>query len=306
MIEVKHLSKLYGKIKAVNDISFTVKKGQLFAFLGVNGAGKSTTISMLTSELTPTSGIALIDGVNVQDESNLIKEKIGVVFQNTALDQELTAYENLKCRAALYGITGKAFKERFEELVEIFEMHDFMNRPLRRLTGGQRRRIDIARALIHRPQVLILDEPTTGLDPGTRKMIWSIIERLRQEEELTVFLTTHYMEEANDASYVVIIDHGHIVAKGTPRELKNRYGQDTLYLYGVNKEDIKSFHMPYHKIDHGYAIMLNNTKEATKLILTYPQFFTDYEILKGDMDSVFLNVTGKKGNEHEDNVDLNA
>lgn len=306
MIEVKHLSKLYGKIKAVNDISFTVKKGQLFAFLGVNGAGKSTTISMLTSELTPTSGIALIDGVNVQDESNLIKEKIGVVFQNTALDQELTAYENLKCRAALYGITGKAFKERFEELVEIFEMHDFMNRPLRHLSGGQRRRIDIARALIHRPQVLILDEPTTGLDPGTRKMIWSIIERLRQEEELTVFLTTHYMEEANDASYVVIIDHGHIVAKGTPRELKNRYGQDTLYLYGVNKEDIKSFHMPYHKIDHGYAIMLNNTKEATKLILTYPQFFTDYEIIKGDMDSVFLNVTGKKGNEHEDNADLNA
>ena len=306
MIEVKHLSKLYGKIKAVNDISFTVKKGQLFAFLGVNGAGKSTTISMLTSELTPTSGIALIDGVNVQDESNLIKEKIGVVFQDTALDQELTTYENLKCRAALYGITGKAFKGRFEELVEIFEMHEFMNRPLRHLSGGQRRRIDIARALIHRPQVLILDEPTTGLDPGTRKMIWSIIERLRQEEELTVFLTTHYMEEANDASYVVIIDHGHIVAKGTPRELKNRYGQDTLYLYGVNKEDIKSFHMPYHKIDHGYAIMLNNTKEATKLILTYPQFFTDYEIIKGDMDSVFLNVTGKKGNEYEDNVDLNA
>lgn len=306
MIEVKHLSKLYGKIKAVNDISFTVKKGQLFAFLGVNGAGKSTTISMLTSELTPTSGIALIDGVNVQDESNLIKEKIGVVFQDTALDQELTAYENLKCRAALYGITGKAFKGRFEELVEIFEMHDFMNRPLRHLSGGQRRRIDIARALIHRPQVLILDEPTTGLDPGTRKMIWSIIERLRQEEELTVFLTTHYMEEANDASYVVIIDQGHIVAKGTPRELKNRYGQDTLYLYGVNKEDIRSFHMPYHKIDHGYAIMLNNTKEATKLILTYPQFFTDYEIIKGDMDSVFLNVTGKKGNEYEDNVDLNA
>lgn len=306
MIEVKHLSKLYGKIKAVNDISFTVKKGQLFAFLGVNGAGKSTTISMLTSELTPTSGIALIDGVNVQDESNLIKEKIGVVFQDTALDQELTAYENLKCRAALYGITGKAFKGRFEELVEIFEMHEFMNRPLRHLSGGQRRRIDIARALIHRPQVLILDEPTTGLDPGTRKMIWSIIERLRQEEELTVFLTTHYMEEANDASYVVIIDQGHIVAKGTPRELKNRYGQDTLYLYGVNKEDIRSFHMPYHKIDHGYAIMLNNTKEATKLILTYPQFFTDYEIIKGDMDSVFLNVTGKKGNEYEDNVDLNA
>ena len=170
MIEVKHLSKLYGKIKAVNDISFTVKKGQLFAFLGVNGAGKSTTISMLTSELTPTSGIALIDGVNVQDESNLIKEKIGVVFQDTALDQELTAYENLKCRAALYGNTGKAFKERFEELVKIFEMHDFMNRPLRHLSGGQRRRIDIARALIHRPQVLILDEPTTGLDPESRRL----------------------------------------------------------------------------------------------------------------------------------------
>lgn len=306
MIEVKHLSKSFGDLQAVDDISFSVKKGQLFAFLGVNGAGKSTTISMLTSELMPTSGSVWIDGVNVQDESELIKRKIGVVFQETVLDQELTVYENLECRAALYGITGKDFQLRLQQLVEMFDMHDFIKRPFKHLSGGQRRRVDLIRALIHRPQILILDEPTTGLDPGTRKMIWAIIEQLRQEEELTVFLTTHYMEEANDASFVVIIDHGHIVAKGTPHELKNQYALDTLYLYQVSEEDVQRLHLSYRCIDHGYAIALKDVKEATKLIITYPQLFTDYEIIKGDMDSVFLNVTGKKGNGYEDNTDLDA
>ena len=236
MIEVIHLSKSFGNLEAVKDISFSVKKGQFFAFLGVNGAGKSTTISMITSELVPTRGKVMIDGRNVLEESMNIKKMIGVVFQDTVLDQDLTAYENLQCRAALYGIMGKTFMKRFNELVDIFDMGDFMDRPLKHLSGGQRRRIDIARALIHRPQLLILDEPTTGLDPGTRKMIWANIEKLRQEEGLTVFLTTHYMEEADQASYVVIIDHGRIAAKGTPHELKNCYAQDTLYLYDVSKK----------------------------------------------------------------------
>ncbi|WP_173655350.1 ABC transporter ATP-binding protein [Sharpea azabuensis] len=306
MIEVIHLSKSFGNLEAVKDISFSVKKGQFFAFLGVNGAGKSTTISMITSELVPTRGKVMIDGRNVQEESMNIKKMIGVVFQDTVLDQDLTAYENLQCRAALYGIMGKTFMKRFNELVDIFDMGDFMDRPLKHLSGGQRRRIDIARALIHRPQLLILDEPTTGLDPGTRKMIWANIEKLRQEEGLTVFLTTHYMEEADQASYVVIIDHGRIAAKGTPYELKNRYAQDTLYLYDVSEDDVRRLHRAYQAIDHGYAIRLNDVQEATKLILRYPQLFTDYEIIKGDMDNVFLNVTGKKGDVNEDDVYINA
>ena len=306
MIEVIHLSKSFGNLEAVKDISFSVKKGQFFAFLGVNGAGKSTTISMITSELVPTRGKVMIDGRNVLEESMNIKKMIGVVFQDTVLDQDLTAYENLQCRAALYGIMGKTFMKRFNELVDIFDMGDFMDRPLKHLSGGQRRRIDIARALIHRPQLLILDEPTTGLDPGTRKMIWANIEKLRQEEGLTVFLTTHYMEEADQASYVVIIDHGRIAAKGTPYELKNRYAQDTLYLYDVSEDDVRKLHRAYQAIDHGYAIRLNDVQEATKLILRYPQLFTDYEIIKGDMDNVFLNVTGKKGDVNEDDVYINA
>ena len=306
MIEVIHLSKSFGNLEAVKDISFLVKKGQFFAFLGVNGAGKSTTISMITSELVPTRGKVMIDGRNVLEESMNIKKMIGVVFQDTVLDQDLTAYENLQCRAALYGIMGKTFMKRFNELVDIFDMGDFMDRPLKHLSGGQRRRIDIARALIHRPQLLILDEPTTGLDPGTRKMIWANIEKLRQEEGLTVFLTTHYMEEADQASYVVIIDHGRIAAKGTPHELKNCYAQDTLYLYDVSEDDVRKLHRAYQAIDHGYAIRLNDVQEATKLILRYPQLFIDYEIIKGDMDNVFLNVTGKKGDVNEDDVYINA
>lgn len=306
MIEVIHLSKSFGNLEAVKDISFSVKKGQFFAFLGVNGAGKSTTISMITSELVPTRGKVMIDGRNVLEESMNIKKMIGVVFQDTVLDQDLTAYENLQCRAALYVIMGKTFMKRFNELVDIFDMGDFMDRPLKHLSGGQRRRIDIARALIHRPQLLILDEPTTGLDPGTRKMIWANIEKLRQEEGLTVFLTTHYMEEADQASYVVIIDHGRIAAKGTPHELKNCYAQDTLYLYDVSEDDVRKLHRAYQAIDHGYAIRLNDVQEATKLILRYPQLFIDYEIIKGDMDNVFLNVTGKKGDVNEDDVYINA
>lgn len=306
MIEVIHLSKSFGNLEAVKDISFSVKKGQFFAFLGVNGAGKSTTISMITSELVPTRGKVMIDGRNVLEESMNIKKMIGVVFQDTVLDQDLTAYENLQCRAALYGIMGKTFMKRFNELVDIFDRGDFMDRPLKHLSGGQRRRIDIARALIHRPQLLILDEPTTGLDPGTRKMIWANIEKLRQEEGLTVFLTTHYMEEADQASYVVIIDHGRIAAKGTPHELKNCYAQDTLYLYDVSEDDVRKLHRAYQAIDHGYAIRLNDVQEATKLILRYPQLFIDYEIIKGDMDNVFLNVTGKKGDVNEDDVYINA
>ena len=218
----------------------------------------------------------------------------GVVFQDSVLDKPLTARENLKSRAALYGITGKKFEERLQELITIFELQEFINRPVGKLSGGQRRRVDIARALVHRPQLLILDEPTTGLDPQTRKMIWNIIETLRVEEGLTVLLTTHYMEEAASADYIVIIDHGCIAAEGTPYELKSEYVKDYLSIYGVTKKEVESLGLEYEEIRDGYRIAIETPLAATDLIINHTAVFRDYEIVKGGMDDVFLSVTGKK------------
>lgn len=294
MIAIDHLSKSFGTVKAVNDLSFRVKKGELFAFLGVNGAGKSTTISMICGQLTPDGGSIEVNGYNPKTEGKQIKEQIGVVFQDSVLDKPLTGRENLRSRAALYGITGVAFDKRLQELIDTFALQEFIDRPVGKLSGGQRRRLDIARALIHRPQLLILDEPTTGLDPQTRKMIWSIIENLRVSEGLTVFLTTHYMEEATVAGYVVIIDHGCIAAEGTPYELKNEYVKDYLSLYGVTKQEVESIGVEYEEIRDGYRMAINSPMEATRLIVENTPVFRDYEIVKGGMDDVFLSVTGKK------------
>lgn len=294
MIEIAHLNKRFGTVRAVNDLSFRVKKGELFAFLGVNGAGKSTTISMICGQLAADSGSIRVNGQDVKHEGHKMKEWIGVVFQDSALDKPLTARENLESRAALYGITGSDFEKRLQELMTVFQLQEFMNRPVGKLSGGQRRRVDIARALIHRPQILILDEPTTGLDPQTRKMIWNIIETLRMQEGLTVFLTTHYMEEAASASYVVMIDHGYIAAEGTPYELKNQYVKDNLLIYGVTKEEIEALGMPYEEIRDGYRIAIETPLAATDLIVNHTSIFRDYEIVKGGMDDVFLSVTGKK------------
>ena len=270
-----------------------MKKGELFAFLGVNGAGKSTTISIICGQLQKDSGTVLVNGMDAEHSMEETKRAIGVVFQDSILDRPLTAKENLKSRAALYGITGKDFENRLRELSEILDFKAFMNRPVGKLSGGQRRRIDIARALIHRPEILILDEPTTGLDPQTRKLIWNVIEHLRTEENMTVFLTTHYMEEAASASYVVILDSGSIVAEGTPLELKNRYVQDYVSLYDVTEEEIKTLGMEYKAIRDGYQIAVSSTAAATKLIVSHQGLFRDYEVVKGGMDDVFLAVTGK-------------
>ena len=293
IIKIEHLNKSFGDVKAVKDLSFQVKKGELFAFLGVNGAGKSTTISIICGQLQKDSGTVLVNGMDAEHSMEKTKRAIGVVFQDSILDRPLTAKENLKSRAALYGIIGKAFENRLKELSEILDFKAFMNRPIGKLSGGQRRRIDIARALIHRPEILILDEPTTGLDPQTRKLIWNVIEHLRTEENMTVFLTTHYMEEAASASYVVILDSGSIVAEGTPLELKNRYVQDYVSLYDVTEEEIKTLGMEYKAIRDGYQITVPSTAAATKLIVSHQGLFRDYEVVKGGMDDVFLAVTGK-------------
>ena len=294
IIEIKSISKTFSDIKAVSDLSFRVKEGELFAFLGVNGAGKSTTINMICGDLSIDSGEVYIDGLELHSNLEIIKRKIGVVFQNCLLDLPLSVYDNLASRAALYGIVGEEFKSRLNELSKLLDLKDLLNRKLKNLSGGQRRRIDIARALLHKPQILVLDEPTTGLDPQTRKMIWNVVSKLQKEENMTVFLTTHYMEEASDADYVVIIDGGKISAKGTPLELKNEYTGDFIVVYSVSKEDIEQLGVNYVEVKDGYKIFVSNTEEATKLIIQYPNIFIDYEVIKGKMDDVFLAVTGKK------------
>ncbi|MBQ7364564.1 MAG: ABC transporter ATP-binding protein [Clostridia bacterium] len=296
-IRIEHLYKSFkGRknhtVKAVDDLSFVVKKGELFAFLGVNGAGKSTTISILCGTLQKDSGSVIVEGDNI-DKTRRYVEKLGVVFQNSVLDGALSVEDNLRYRAALYGIEGEAFKTRLAELSELLSFGDILDRTVSKLSGGQKRRIDIARALLHRPEILILDEPTTGLDPQTRKLLWDVVRDLRERDNLTVFLTTHYMEEAADADYVVILDSGRIAAKGTPLELKTQYARDAITLYHVNEAEIAALGLPYTPLRDGYRIEIAATADATALITKHPHLFVDYEIVKGKMDDVFLNVTGK-------------
>lgn len=294
IIEIAHLSKHFGEVQAVQDLSFRVKEGELFAFLGINGAGKSTTINILCGQLAKDAGTVQIDGNNLDDDPDRIKQSLGVVFQNSVLDKDLSVRDNLQSRAALYGIRGKEFRERLTELARLLEFEDLLKRTVGKLSGGQRRRIDIARALLHKPKILILDEPTTGLDPQTRSTLWRVVGDLRKNEGMTVFLTTHYMEEAADADYVVILDSGQIAAEGTPLALKNTYTGDFITLYGVGEAQINRLDMPYEAIRDAYRVSVPDTAAATELILKYPDIFQDYEITKGKMDDVFLAVTGKK------------
>jgi len=294
VIEIEGLCKSFGEVKAVRELSFSVGEGEFFAFLGENGAGKSTTIHILCGQLSKDRGRVIIDGCDLDDSLFAIKEKIGVVFQNSVLDAPLSVYDNLESRAALYGICGEAFRKRLSELAELLEFENLLKRSVGKLSGGQRRRIDIARALLHHPKILILDEPTTGLDPQTRKLLWRVIDGLRQEEKITVFLTTHYMEEAAEADHVVILDSGRLIAEGSPLELKNAYTGDFITLYGVDEETVRSLGLVYEVTKDGYRLAVANTSEATKLILQHPDIFRDYEIIKGKMDDVFLAATGKK------------
>lgn len=294
VITIENLSKSFGEVKAVRNLSFRVKEGELFAFLGVNGAGKSTTINIICGQLAKDGGKVVVNGNDLDEGSSEIRKDLGVVFQNSVLDSALSVEDNLESRAALYGITGEAFKLRLEELAELLEFKDLLKRTLGKLSGGQRRRIDVARALLHKPKILILDEPTTGLDPQTRKNLWQVVYDLRKRENMTVFLTTHYMEEAADADYVVILDGGEISAEGSPLKLKNDYVGDYITLYGAEEETVKTFGYKYEKIKDAYRLSVPDVKSATDLIIKYPEVFTDYEIVKGKMDDVFLAVTGKK------------
>lgn len=294
IIDIKHLDKSFQDVHAVNDLSFHVKQGELFAFLGVNGAGKSTTISIMCGCLKKDAGEVIIDGKNIDTDMREISSKIGVVFQNSVLDAFLSVKDNLIARAGLYGIFGADAKRRIDELAELLDFKDFLKRPVGKLSGGQRRRIDVARALLHKPKILILDEPTTGLDPQTRKTLWEVVDGYRKQEGMTVFLTTHYMEEAADADYVVILDSGKIVASGTPLELKNAYTGDFITVYNVDEEAVKALGLSYEAVRDAFRISVKDTAAARDLIVANPDLFNDFEIEKGKMDDVFLSVTGKK------------
>ena len=295
-IRVENLIKTFKDVRAVDGISFETKEGELFAFLGENGAGKSTSISVICGLLKKDGGKVTVDGRDI-DEDDTIKSEIGVVFQSSVLDKPLSARENLTYRAALYGIVGEACKNRIKELNELLDFGEFIDRPLAKLSGGQKRKIDIARALLNRPKILILDEPTTGLDPQTRIMVWNCLNDLRKETGLTIFLTTHYMEEAAESDYVVILDCGKVVACDTPVGLKNAYASDFIKVYEKNetlfsmieKEGLLSEEREGHVL-----IEIPNVAEVRRLIFAYPEAFSDFEVEKGKMDDVFLKATGKQ------------
>ena len=302
-IEVKDLIKRYGEGEtALCGVSFAVPRGALFAYLGVNGAGKSTTINILCSVLGKTGGEVRILGLNPDRNSAEIKRETGIVFQASVLDERLTVRDNLTTRAAFYGLRGKALKSRIRELSDLLDLDPIMNKPLKNLSGGQKRRADLARGLINSPEILYLDEPTTGLDPMTRKKVWEVIENLRRERGTTVFLTTHYMEEAAKADEAVIIDRGRIVAAGAPHELKERFSGDYVVLYRERTaefdEVLRRVGKPYRYESNAYRVRVTAVREALDLLseLGNPD---DFEIVKGDMDDVFLNATGRTREEVE-------
>lgn len=299
-VTVNRLTKKYGEHVAVDHISFDVKEGEFFAFLGENGAGKSTTINMLCTILNKTEGEAEVFGRKLGREDDAIREQIGIVFQNSVLDGKLTVKENLLTRASYYGIRKQEITDRLKPLMSAFELESIWNRRYEKLSGGQRRRVDIIRALLHKPRILFLDEPTTGLDPMSRKMVWDYIDYLRKEEQMTIFLTTHYMEEVRDADRVVILDKGRIVADDTPAGLKNRYSRTKFIWYtgenALNEELIHDYEHSYEADHYVVKPEQNDGKpfDMTGFLYRNRERITDYEIIKGSMDDVFLNLTGRK------------
>ena len=295
IIEIKNLCRQFDQFVAVDHISFTVKQGELFAFLGTNGAGKSTTISMICTLLPKTSGSIIVDGFDTEKEAAKVRSRLGVVFQTNVLDDLLTVGENLNIRARFQGLSGEELHHRINELRDVFGLSDIWKRPFGRLSGGQKRKCEIARAILNKPEILILDEPTTGLDPQTRTAIWKLIRDMQTQQGMTVFLTTHYMEEAAAADNVLILEKGRICAEGTPDTLKSKYGKDTLKLRFPNSEEgMKQLRaMGYtakQKADY-VSFSIEDSHEALKIVNSLDDFL-DFELIKGNMDDVFLNVTG--------------
>lgn len=298
ILEIEHLSKSYGSVKAVDDISFHIERGEFFSFLGVNGAGKSTTINIITTVLPKDKGKITLSGHDLDAEPMFVRSRIGIVFQNSVLDPRLSVYDNLSSRAALYGLSGAEKKRRIGEISEMLGLGEFVKRPYSRLSGGQRRRTDIARALIHTPELLILDEPTTGLDPKTRKTVWETVENIRRQSGMSILLTTHYMEESDKADRIVIIDEGKLVAEGSPVQLKDRYSSDCVKIYRPQSEAtdrlLKKEGREFVYEHNAYRVFVPDSAAARRFLTDHPEFEDDFEVIKGNMDDVFLRVTGKK------------
>lgn len=298
MMEVQGLVKSYGNVKAVRSIDFYVEKGRLFAFLGPNGAGKSTTIEILSTALRADAGEVVINGYTLGREDSKIRSSIGVVFQGHLLDDLLTVRENLLTRGSFYGLKGQDLHQAVVQAAEATEALEFLDRPYGKLSGGQRRRADIARALVNRPQILFLDEPTTGLDAQTRRNVWECIRELQEETGMTVFLTTHYMEEASKADYVIVIDHGEIAAKGTPAQLKAQYANDQLRLQIGQREELtkvlKELSLSYEEQADIITIAIASTFDALPIVERCQQYISGFEVLQGTMDDAFIGITGKE------------
>jgi multidrug/hemolysin transport system ATP-binding protein len=300
IIKVENLKKSYGDLLAVNDVSFDVKRGSLFAFLGPNGAGKSTTINMMTTLLKQDEGFVYLNG---KTEADYIRNKIGVVFQENVLDEDLTVKENLFVRGALYLKSKGEIKERYDMLSSFLGLSSYENQRFKTLSGGQKRRAEIARALFSNPEILLLDEPTTGLDPETRQIVWKLILDLKNQKGLTVFLTTHYMEEAANADHVVIINQGKIIVQGTPASLKEKYSKDLLKIVPENKQQMIDFlgkeKISYQRISDQFVISLEDSKDSLEIICQIKENIKSLEVIKGTMDDVFINVIG--GENHAGN-----
>ena len=298
IIEVQGLKKSYGKVEAVKGIDFYVERGKLFAFLGPNGAGKSTTIDMICTFLKPDEGTVVVDGYRLGEEDRAIRTSIGTVFQDGLLDPLLTVEENLKARGGFYGLKGAKLRQAVADTARVTGVADLLRRPYGKLSGGQRRRCDIARALLHTPKVLILDEPTTGLDPQTRKSVWETVLSLQKRSDMTVFLTTHYMEEAAGADYVIVIDDGRIAARGTPAELKERYTKDRLTLECKDPNRIlprlEQMGCRGRLAGGRIEVEVESTLTALPVLEALRDDLDGFEVVRGSMDDAFLAITGKE------------
>lgn len=300
-IEVEGLTKRYKKVVAVDDVSFQVDAGGVFAFLGTNGAGKSTTIGCLTTVLPFDAGRLIVAGRDIRTDGEAIRRSIGVVFQDSVLDDALTARENLRIRARFSMTDASAINARIAELSALIELDEFLDRRYGKLSGGQRRRVDIARALLHEPAILFLDEPTAGLDPASRAVVWSTIHELGERSGLTVFLTTHYMEETEEADRVCIIDAGRIIAEGSPAELRARHSRSILTVTTRNRGALLALAQadgldPTGDADE-IAIAVEDATAARRILGAHGDYVVDFEFRHGSMDDVFLALTGRKGGE---------
>ena len=298
IIEVSGLKKSYGDVHAVKGLDFYVESGKIFAFLGPNGAGKSTTIDIICTFLQSDAGKVVVDGNVLGKDDNAIRASIGAVFQDGLLDPLLTIRENLSIRAGFYGVRGRKLEQVIADVAKRVGIAEILNRPYGKLSGGQRRRCDIARALVNTPKILFLDEPTTGLDPQTRKSVWETITSLQRETGMTIFLTTHYMEEAAEADYVIVIDNGSIVAKGTPSDLKERFTSDKLTLVSKEPEALSAKltkdGLSNSVVANRVAIPISNTLAALPLLDRYKDQFTGFTVTTGTMDEAFIAITGKE------------